>query len=347
MSALAPLTAYRQFIVVRLVPLPNGKTDKLPIDPRTGNVTLKGSDGAHDPAIWLDYATATAAAQALGSNHTVGFVLTAADPFWCLDVDGARRPDGSWSEIATVLCNAAAHCAVEVSQSGNGLHIWGIGPVPPHRKKRVDLGIEFYSERRFIALGTGAYGEMRAADTGAALAAHYFPPIAADQSTPEEGPCPEWYGPTDDGELLRRALQSRSAASVFGQGKASFADLWDRNVDVLARAYPPDASSSEPFDASSADAALAAHLAFWSGRDVARIERLMRAGLAREKWDTRDDYLVERTIRGACARVPATCCRTSDPNPAPRRHLAPPPARSRRPPAPSHPRRPARPACAP
>lgn len=292
---LAPLLAWRQWIVVRLQSLANGKTDKLPID----SATTRPAD-AHDPAIWLDYNTAAAYASALPS-HTVGFVLTAADPFFCLDIDSALQPDGTWSPLSQALCAALPGCAVEVSQSGRGLHIWGQGVVPEHGKKRVDLGIELYTERRFIALGSNAVGDMSQPCAAiAAVAAHYFPPRAAGVAVAEEGPCAEWRGPTDDDDLLRRALQSRSAAGVFG-GRASFADLWHADAAVLARVYPPDASSSDPYDGSSADMALAAHLAFWTGRDVARIERLMRRSkLVREKWDQRGDYLVERTIRGAC-----------------------------------------------
>ena len=106
-----------------------------------------------------------------------------------------------------------------------------------------------------------------------------------------DGPVSEWRGPTDDADLLRRALQSRSAGSTFGN-RASFADLWDCNHEVLAKAFP---DSKHPFNASEADAALVAHLSFWTGRDGARIDRLMRQSkLARDKWE-RDDYL-PRTI---------------------------------------------------
>jgi hypothetical protein len=281
-----------------LVPLANGKTNKLPIDYRTGNVC-----DAHDQAVWADFATAAALAARWGSTFTLGFVLTAADPFFCLDIDGARTPTG-WSDLATSLVAALPGTAVEVSQSGQGLHIWGQGVVPPHASKNVALKIELYTELRFIALGTQAQGDMtRPCPTIAAIAASYFPPRGgAPSDTPDEGPCPEWRGPADDAELLRRAMRSHSAASAF-IGKATFADLWTGDVPALARTYPADASSSEPYDRSSADAALAQMLAFWTGRDVARIERLMRqSALVRDKWDDRDDYLVDRTIRGACGR---------------------------------------------
>lgn len=112
-------------------------------------------------------------------------------------------------------------------------------------------------------------------------------------------PVPEWRGPTDDADLIRRALRSKSASSVFG-GRASFADLWEGNADALAVAYPPS-KPGEAYNASDADAALASHLAFWTGRNGERVERLMRqSGLVREKWE-REDYL-PRTISEMMAR---------------------------------------------
>ncbi|MGO9337273.1 MAG: phage/plasmid primase, P4 family, partial [Terracidiphilus sp.] len=110
-------------------------------------------------------------------------------------------------------------------------------------------------------------------------------------------PCPEWRGPTDDDELIRRALRSQSGAAAFGN-KASFADLWNANEEALSHTYPAE---GRPYDASRADAALAQHLAFWTGNDCERIRRLIgESKLVREKWD-REDYL-PRTILGAVSR---------------------------------------------
>lgn len=300
---MTPLYERAQWVVVLLVPLPDGKTDKLPLDYRTAQVTPKGSDGAHNPYFWTTYENARSLAAAWGPQFTVGFVITAADPFWCLDIDGALQPDGSWSPLSQQLVSALPGTCVEISQSGRGLHIWGQGPVPPHAKKNVPLHIELYSERRFIALGTQAVGDMSGVCPQiAAVAAYYFPPKLAGGETPDDGPCADWNGPVDDADLIRRAMQSRSAAGIFGGGaKASFADLWHAEAGVLSQAYPPD-NAHDPFNGSSADAALAQHLAFWTGKDVARIERLMRQSkLARSKWDERDDYLVDRTIMNACS----------------------------------------------
>ncbi len=288
---------YRQWIVVLLVPRPDGRTDKLPVDHRTGSVI-----DAHNPAFWTDYATAAGIAAAWGPPFTIGLVLTAADDLFCVDIDGALQADGSWSDLSRELCAALPGTCVEISQSGRGLHIWGRHrSPPPHAKKRTDLGAEAYTELRFIALGTQPVGVL--AEHCAALPAflaRYFPPraAAAGVDMPDDGPRADWVGPESDVELLRRAMQSRSAAGVFG-GKATFADLWRADAPVLSRAYP--SSTGDVFDRSSADAALCAHLCFWTGCDSGRINRLLRqSGLMREKYD-RDDYL-PRTIDAARAQ---------------------------------------------
>lgn len=293
---LAPLAAYRQFIVYKLVPRADGKKDdKISLSP------LGLAADAHDPANWQTWVEADALARALGPRHGVGFTITAADPYWCLDIDGCRRPEGGWSDLALQLMAALPGTAREVSVSGDGLHIWGHGPVPEHAKKNVALGIELYTERRFIALGTGHVGEIIPNAPGIAqVAANLFPPrLATLQPVPDTGPRPDWAGPADDDELIRRMLASTSVAGAFA-GRATVADLWTGNVEALARALP--SSTGQPFDASSADMALAMHLAWWTGCDLARMESLMRrSGLARAKWDERPEYLVEWTLTNACA----------------------------------------------
>lgn len=299
-AAFAAMGKYRQFIVYVAAPSQSrpGKTDKFPCDFRTGRVA-----SAHDAAIWTDAKTAIAAATSWGQSFGVGFVFADSDPFWFLDLDDCLLPDGSdWSPLAKQLCGAFAGAAVEISQSGCGLHIFGAGRPPVHGCKNIPLGLEFYHAGRFVALtGQGAAGDCSVDFTHLlpSLVAQYFPPDAAQAM--EQGwtiePCEDWRGPEDDDELIRRALRSHSVAAAFS-GRASFADLWTANLEVMQRCYPDPVRT---YDASSADAALAQHLAFWTGKDCERILRLMhRSGLARDKWE-REDYL-PRTILGAIGR---------------------------------------------
>jgi hypothetical protein len=308
--ALAGLASFAQFVVYILVPSQTrpGKTDKFPVDWRSGRVA-----NAHDASIWTTFDNALATV-ANGVGHGVGFVFTPADPFFFIDIDEALQPDGSWSPLANYLCAAFPGAAIEVSSSGRGLHIIGSGAAHAplgHRCKNASLGLEFYTTERFVALtGMNAVGDVRA-DMGVVLPwllANYFQPsadtVAAEEFT--DKPRDDWNGPTDDDDLIRRALQSQSAASAFGS-KASFADLWEGNVEAL-RKFWPDANAADGYDASSADAALASHLAFWTGCNGERMERIMRrSALVRDKWE-RDDYLRKFTIPRACS-VQRDVCR--------------------------------------
>lgn len=300
-AALAAMGAYRQFIIYVAVPSATkpGKTDKFPCDFRTGRVV-----SAHDAQYWTDANTAIAAAATYAphGDYGVGFVFTDADPFWFLDIDNCALPDGSgWSAVAMALCQALNGAAIEVSRSGVGLHLFGSGRPPEHACKNVAQGLELYHTGRFVALtGTGAVGNA-GTDLShmlpSVVAAYFAPKPTGDAQEWSAGPVPEWRGPSDDGELLRRALNSRSTGAAFG-GRASFADLWTGNIEALARSYP---DAARAYDSSSADAALAQHLAFWTGKDCERIQRLMlQSALVRDKWE-REDYL-PRTIAGAVGR---------------------------------------------
>jgi putative DNA primase/helicase len=302
--ALQALTVHRQFILYRLETSKarHGKTDKLPCDYRTGQ-----NASAHDPAIWLDADTAIQTAAAKGNKFGVGFALTPNCKLFCLDIDGClQTADNQWSPLARQLCTMFEGAAVEISQSGRGLHIWGTysGEMPPHGCKNTAKGIELYHSGRFIALGQ-AESAIGNAATDCTLAllelvAQYFRPDPAQAPAPEwtTVPCPNWRGPSDDDELIRRAMRSQSGAAAFCNG-ATFADLWNANEEALSRAYPDPV---RPYDCSAADGGLAQHLAFWTGKDCERIRRLMGLSkLAREKWEERKEYL-PRTILGAVAR---------------------------------------------
>ena len=162
-----------------------------------------------------------------------------------------------------------------------------------HDCKNTALNIELYTEKRFIALGRECNGNAATDCTKGlqGVVATYFAPTATNEANWSDGPCEGWDGHTNDKELIARALRARSGAATFNDNKAAFVDLWERDDEALTRAWP----SESGYDASSADAALAQHLAFWTGKDCERMQRLMRKSkLQREKWE-RPDYL-HRTI---------------------------------------------------
>lgn len=305
--ALLPLGQYNQFICWFAWPSERNpaKLDKIPCAWWDGSKV-----DAHAPGAWTDAAHALACAPQWdrGYGAGVGFVLTDADPFFFVDVDGAYdRSAGAWSPIANDFVRRFAGAAVEVSMSGVGLHIIGCCQKPfDHAKKNTPQRLEFYTSKRFIALtGTNAQGNAATNCNAAvaAVAAEYFPPSASgDWAAWTYEPAPGYTGPPDDEDLINRALASgRSAGAAFG-GDVTFADLWNANADVLGRKWPglrPGAA----YDASSADQALANSLAFWTGKNCERMRALMeRSALRRDKWYVHRTYLAG-TVTQACAFV--------------------------------------------
>ena len=283
---LAALALRNQFILCK---------GKMPVNPSTLQV-----HDAHDPTIWITAQAAAAMARDI-PGYGVGFVFTADDPFYFLDIDKCLLDDGAtWSPIANELLTTLEGAAVEVSQSGRGLHIFGRTADLPHGNKNIDLGIELYTQGRFVALtGANAIGDANTDNTAAltSVITQYFPAAGSPGAPAEwsDHPVPDWVGPDSDEALILKACASTSAGARLG-GRAAFADLWTNNTVVLASTYP-DTEGDRPYDSSSADAALAQHLAFWTGKDCERMARIMRmSSLKRDKWE-REDYIHRTIIR--------------------------------------------------
>ena len=218
-----------------------------------------------------------------GQGATVGLWIARDSGLFFVDIDslpGDFTPDARATELLAMFPGAF----VEWSSGRKGLHIVGTLAQPvEHSSRNEPLHLEFYTAERGIALNIDAQptGSMDTVHDVGVLVARYFPPRALSDGMVR----PEWRGPADDDELIRRALAARESAAVVLGGKASFAQLWRGEVEP----------NSEH------DAALAAHLAFWTGCDAARIDRLMwRSGMVRDKWREHRTYL-ETTIAKACA----------------------------------------------
>ena len=286
------ITGLRQYIPYSLIP--------------DGEKTIKRPHGSTtNPSAWMSYD------EALSSNASgVGFVFTDTDPYFFVDIDHCfEKPDadsntiGSWSQLATEICTMFAGCYVEVSQSGTGLHIVGrYSAIPDHRCKDEKLGLELYHTGRFAALtGMSATGHWDI-DATAALNTFISRYLPASESVTNlewsDSPTADSHPILDDEKLIKKACSSTGGVGAIFGGKATFKDLWLKNVDALEESYP----DSTGYDESKADMALAQHLAFWTGNDCERIERLMRqSALVRDKWDNHKSYM-RRTILGACSR---------------------------------------------
>lgn len=222
-----------------------------------------------------------------GQHATVGLWITADCGMFFLDIDAlatAYTPDARAQQL--VECFPGAF--VEWSSSTRGLHIIGRLAAPMTHSSRNDaLHLEFYTADRGIALNIDAQpaGNMDSVHDVSGVVAQYFPPRVAAAAVGERRP--EWHGTEDDDELIRRMLAARVSAAAAFNGKVSLPQLWAGEVSDN--------------DRSASDAALASHLAFWTGCDAERMARLMwRSGMVRAKWRDHCTYLAT-TIANACA----------------------------------------------
>lgn len=305
-SVLDALASRRQFVVYRALRLPEGKIDKIPFDPLTGY-----NADAQNPALWMLPAEAAMwAAQydAVKEPHVievgVGLVIYEGCGIFCLDLDHCRDVNGGWLPHAVAFVNRFPGAAVETSVSGTGRHVFAsyTGTLPSHGVDNRLYRMQGYSRRRFIGLtGQDASGSILTDHTKAltAFVTEFFPehPDADHGFEWTSAPVDEWKGPTDDAQLIARAIRSHGMRSIFGGG-ARFVDLWEANDEILAKVFP--AERDDVYDRSKADQALANHLAFWTGNDCERMLRLMfESKLVRAKWGRLDNYL-KPTVLEAC-----------------------------------------------
>lgn len=286
---------YAQWILWRLEKRED-KLDKIPVSPHT----LRDCD-AHTPSNWTTFEKVQANRGDLG----IGFVLADSDPFFFIDIDNCLLPTGQWMPNAVALCERFPGAEIEVSVSGKGLHIVSTGaPNPDYKIRAADGSFDIYYRKRMVTYQGTGHGNPGAVDhTGIinSVQRERFEKRFAGKTVGWSAePDEEWNGPEDDDTLLNKMLASRSAKAAFGG--VGIVDLWTGDEDKLGGRWPDPARA---YDANAADGALLSHLAFWTGKDCARMDRLFRlSALYRDKWEDREDYR-STSILGAIAHCSA------------------------------------------
>ena len=253
-----------------------------------------------EPRTWGTFDDAGRAYERGGYNG-LGFVVTEDDPYCGVDIDNCIV-DGRLTDDANrwlLLLNSYT----EVTPSNNGLRVWVRAVKCGDRCKNSKLGVEVYDDKRFFTVtgnhypGTPTTIKSRQKE----LTALYDELFPKEKSTPGQRaikPAATDAIPQDDQGLLKKMFNARNGAAICA--------LWqgDKRGHVGPDGQPDD---------SAADLALCNHLAFWTGCDAQRMDRLFRqSGLMRPKWDRRARQ-GETYGQGTIARAIAGCRQTYDP----------------------------------
>lgn len=268
----------------RIGPEGEGKKDKIPYDPKTG----QGAKST-DPSTFSDFHTALSALpryQGLGVGIFGGL--------GALDIDHCIDDTGALSLMAEDIVGMM-DSYTERSPSGRGLRILFRATGFPYDKARYyinnqRLGLECYivgATNKYVTvtgdtLTPGKGLEERGEQLRRVLEKYMVRERAKEQ--PVSPPLAQ-SAPVDliDAELIAKIKQSKSGRL--------FSALWGGDISGYK-------SRSE------ADIALCNMLAFWTGKDPQRMDSLFRqSGLMREKWDrptagsTYGQLTIEQAIR--------------------------------------------------
>ena len=261
----------------------NGRATKVPY--RADGSGRKAS--STDAQSWCDFATAEAALKQEPERFNgLGFVIREGSGLVFIDLDHCITETGALSDFAAGVLEWFPDTYAERSQSGEGLHIFCRGSVP-RSFRDSKLGLEVYTGRRYAAITGDALQACELATCQAGLDwlwDTYAPKEQPGKAEKRNSSMPQHSGSGRNGGLSDTDIIAR--LQQHGRGVLLWAGDW------TGAGY---SSRSE------ADAALCTILAFWCDRDTERMERLFSAsGLARDKWNKRQDYR-ERTVAAGCA----------------------------------------------
>ena len=231
---------------------------KVPINPRMGDGAKAGQ-----PNTW---ATFEEAVQASASYDGIGFEFHN-NGVVGVDLDRVIDLETGIADPAALEAVERLNSYTEYSPSGTGLHIYVRGKIPVNGRKGGAR--EMYQAKRYFTVTGKPFGDVRPlADRSkeiVELFAEWFPDKSAPMPQKSTSSAPI---DLSDAELITKIKRSKNGAL--------FSALWD------------DWETSGYKSHSEGDIALCNILAFWTGNDADRMDRIFRSsGLMREKWDRR------------------------------------------------------------
>jgi putative DNA primase/helicase len=225
---------------------------------------------ADDPASWGSFDQALATLEA-GEVDGIGYVFSEEDPFVGVDLDKCRNGSGLTADAGAILLKLDSYA--EWSPSGQGAHVILRGRLPGSRRRKGQ--VEMYDQRRFFAMtgehirGCPTTIEERQAELELIYGMVFPKPQINDIEEVARNLA-------SDSSVLPKLDDLQLIETIRGSEQgAKFSALWQGDTSGYG-------SHSE------ADLALCSILAFWTQKDVIRIDGLFRrSGLMRAKWDSR------------------------------------------------------------
>lgn len=245
-------------------------SDKIPKNAKTG-----GNAMSNNQETW---STFDEAVEGCEKYHFDGLGFMFAPPYFGVDLDHCIDNVDFCDEFVETLQSYA-----EISKSGSGLHIICKGSLPKGSRRKG--GVEMYQNGRyFICTGNlynEKYKEVQDCTESIKVLHSKYLPSAEPKIEPRRVEVVEF----EDTEIIDKARGCRTG----GLFSMLYAGNWEGVYS----------SQSE------ADLALCNHLAFWTQRDTAQMDRIFRSsGLMRPKWDSKRSGSTYGaiTIGKACAQ---------------------------------------------
>lgn len=257
----------------------------------------------NDPTTWGTYEQAAEWLKVLKAERKgLGFVLTLDGGNGCIDLDhcldsSTRKfkddeAGKTAARVMEILTREGVEPCSEVSQSGEGLHIWGKFDLPPEKVKGIrNKYIEMYRAGRFIAMTGDAYHDAGIHDIQPAVDEiikefHLMDEVKA--------PAPATMPGTAAG--ASPTMEDRALIEVIKKSKQG---------EKFHKLYDLGEMGAYGNDHSSADAALISMLAYYT-KDPEQLKRLfLSSALGQDvsrKKHHEGDYL-DRTIKKALTKV--------------------------------------------
>ena len=260
------------------------KLDKIPMNALTG----KKADVSNS-LTWTTFNVAISGCVKYDFDG-IGFML--GNGVFGVDLDNHKNENGEFEFSPEEFKNLSnefisnLNSYSERSQSGNGIHIICKGKLPEGQRRKGN--VEMYDSGRYFAMTGDVVNDMSIENREKEI----IPLWKKYVNTPIMSETRTYTTKNDDGSVtFGNVFDSGSSFRLTSALDISDSELIDRikssknGVDFV-RLYVNGDLSMNGDDHSSADLSLCSILAFWCGKDAARMDRIFRSSaLMRDKWD--------------------------------------------------------------